>query len=89
MLVLEDLHWADRSSVDVATALARAGRGQLCVVLTYRADEVTRRHAFYGALAEIGRSPGARRRPCRPGLRGIAVMAVSRGTWAVPSRHST
>ena len=90
MLVLEDLHWADRSSVDVATALARAGRGQLCVVLTYRADEVTRRHAFYGALAEIGRSPGARRIDLAAlDFEGIAVMAVSRGTWAVPSRHST
>ena len=90
LLVLEDLHWADRSSIDVATAVARAGRGRLCVVLTYRADEVTRRHPFYEALAEIGRSPGARRIDLAAlDSEGIAAMAVSRGTWAVPSRHST
>ena len=80
LLVLEDLHWADRSTIDFATAVARTVRGRLCVVLTYRADEVTRRHSFYEALAEIGRSPGARRVDLA-GLdsEGIAAMAAIRG----------
>jgi DNA-binding CsgD family transcriptional regulator len=50
------------------------------VVLTYRADEVSRRHPFYEALAEIGRSPGAHRIDVAAlDPDGIAAMAARRG----------
>src|SRR4051794_29079422 len=45
MLIVEDLHWADRSTVDLIAFLARTLRGvQVLVVCTYRSDEIHRRH---------------------------------------------
>ena len=61
VFVLEDMHWAHRSTQDFAVALSGTMKGTVCLVLTYRSDELTRRHPFRRALVEIGRSPGARR----------------------------
>ena len=61
MLVLEDMHWADRSTQDFATSLARTARGRLLVVLTVRSDDLHRRHPFRRTLAELCSVPGARR----------------------------
>jgi DNA-binding CsgD family transcriptional regulator len=45
MLVLEDLHWADRSTLDLASLLIRAMRGvRVLLVLTFRSDEIHRTH---------------------------------------------
>src|SRR5580765_5060301 len=44
LLVLEDMHWADRSTQDFTAALARTARGALLLVLTFRSDELHRRH---------------------------------------------
>src|SRR5262249_21820080 len=41
VLILEDLHWSDRSTLDLLSALARRrGPAKLAVVGTYRSDEV-------------------------------------------------
>ncbi len=61
LVVLEDLHWADRSTQDFATALAGTARGGLLLVLTFRGDELHRRHPFRRTLVEIGRTVGSRR----------------------------
>jgi DNA-binding CsgD family transcriptional regulator/Tfp pilus assembly protein PilF len=57
MLVLEDMHWADRSTQDFVSSLSRKARGRLLFVLTFRSDELHRRHPFRLALAELGRAP--------------------------------
>jgi DNA-binding CsgD family transcriptional regulator len=57
MLVLEDMHWADRSTQDFVSSLSRTARGRLLFVLTFRSDELHRRHPFRLALAELGRAP--------------------------------
>src|SRR5204863_311714 len=45
LLVLEDLHWADRSTRDLLTFLSRVlHREKVAVVVTYRTDDLHRRH---------------------------------------------
>jgi DNA-binding CsgD family transcriptional regulator/tetratricopeptide (TPR) repeat protein len=61
LLVLEDVHWADASTRDLAVALSRTARGRLLFVLSVRTDDLHRRHPARKALAEIGRVSGGRR----------------------------
>lgn len=43
LIVLEDLHWADPSTLDLISALARhRGRSRIMLVATYRSTDVTR-----------------------------------------------
>lgn len=57
VLVIEDLHWSDRSTLDLATFLLRNVRDMpVMLVLTYRSDAIDRRHPLYPFLAELGRS---------------------------------
>jgi len=56
MLMLEDLHWADRGTVDLLVHLARSSSGApLLVVGTYRDVEVDRSHPLSGALVDLRR----------------------------------
>ncbi len=63
VLVIEDLHWADRSTRDFLTFLVRAARPEpLGVVGTYRSDEVHgRRHPVRPFVHELERSGQATR----------------------------
>jgi DNA-binding CsgD family transcriptional regulator len=45
MLVLEDLHWADQSTRELVAFLVRSLRGvRVLLLVTYRSDELNRRH---------------------------------------------
>jgi DNA-binding CsgD family transcriptional regulator len=58
LLVLEDLHWADRSTRDLVTFLSRAlHRERLAIVVTYRTDDMYRRHPLRPVVAELSRLP--------------------------------
>jgi predicted ATPase/DNA-binding CsgD family transcriptional regulator len=62
LLVIEDLHWADRSTRGFLTFLARTlCRERVAVVATYRSDELHRRHPLRPLLAELERDPWTRR----------------------------
>jgi predicted ATPase len=55
-LVIEDLHWADRSTLDLVAFLVRALRGApVMLVATYRSDELHRRHPLRPLLATLER----------------------------------
>ncbi len=59
LLVLEDLHWADRSTRDLVTFLSRVmHRERLALVVTYRTDDMHRRHPLRPVIAELLRLPG-------------------------------
>ena len=70
LLVVEDLHWADSSTRDVLSFLARNARTErLAVIGTYRTDELNRRHPLRPWLSEMDRLPQGRPdrdRPVRP-----------------------
>src|SRR5215212_3109831 len=61
LLVVEDLHWADRSTLDLLAFLHRNLPAGLLLVLTYRSDELHRRHPLRPFLAELDRSGRADR----------------------------
>ena len=58
VLIAEDLHWADHSTRDLLTFVARRLRGERVLVIgTYRSDELHRRHPLRPWLAEMERLP--------------------------------
>jgi DNA-binding CsgD family transcriptional regulator len=60
--VLEDMHWADRSTRALTAHVARNLRAERVVLLlTYRTDELHRRHALRPLLAELQRLECTRR----------------------------
>ena len=63
VLIIEDAHWADRSTRDLLTYLIgnqQVIRGVL-IVLTFRSDELHRGHPLRPLLAELGRIAWVRR----------------------------
>ncbi|WP_239083939.1 helix-turn-helix transcriptional regulator [Asanoa ishikariensis] len=62
VVVLEDLHWADRSTRDLIDFLVRAARtARVLLVCTYRTDELHRGHPLRGFVAELDRARGVER----------------------------
>ena len=66
-LILEDMHWADRSTRTFVSFLARSLRQEpMLVVLTYRSDELHRRHPLRSLLSELDRLDCVRSIELRP-----------------------
>ncbi|WP_346177642.1 helix-turn-helix transcriptional regulator [Streptomyces cuspidosporus] len=62
VVVIEDLHWADRSTRELLGYLFRSLiSSRLLVVVTYRSDDIHRRHPLRPFLAEIDRMRAVRR----------------------------
>ncbi|MEU4196966.1 AAA family ATPase [Kribbella sp. NPDC026611] len=58
LLVLEDLHWADASTRDWIAFLGRnLPDAAVAVVLSYRSDELHRRHPLRPVIADLERDP--------------------------------
>ncbi|WP_052770480.1 helix-turn-helix transcriptional regulator [Streptomyces sp. CNQ-509] len=84
VLALEDLHWADRSTRELLGYLVRSVQGaRLVVLMTYRSDDVHRRHPLRPFLAELDRLRSVQRlelarlsedevRSQLAGIRGVA-----------------
>jgi DNA-binding CsgD family transcriptional regulator/tetratricopeptide (TPR) repeat protein len=67
VVCLDDLHWADRSTLELLAFLAgRVGGGRVLFVLAYRSDEVRRGHPLRGVLAELERGGVAADIPLEP-----------------------
>jgi tetratricopeptide (TPR) repeat protein len=75
LLVIDNLHWADRSSLLLLEFLAQElAEGKILVVGTYRDTELTRRHPLTQTLGELAREPLFR----RVILRGLNEEEVGR-----------
>jgi DNA-binding CsgD family transcriptional regulator len=88
LLVVEDLHWADRSTRDFISFLVRnARRERLALVASYRSDELHRRHPLRPFVLELERSGQAVRVELRPFSRDELAQQVAsiRGGAADPA----
>lgn len=62
VLLIDDLQWADRSTLDLLQLLVRTLRSSRVLLAgAYRSDDVTRGHPLRRYLAELERLPGVRR----------------------------
>ncbi|HUY58946.1 MAG TPA: AAA family ATPase, partial [Solirubrobacteraceae bacterium] len=67
VLVLEDMHWADGSTRAFVTFLARSLIDErILLLLSFRSDELHRRHPMRPLLAELGRLDSCRRLELEP-----------------------
>ena len=80
MLVLDDLHWADKPSLLLLQFLARQLReSRLLVVCCYRDVELSRQHPLSETLAQLSRESVFQRQP----LRGLSQEDTRRFIEAV------
>jgi DNA-binding CsgD family transcriptional regulator/tetratricopeptide (TPR) repeat protein len=80
--VIEDVHWADRSTREMITyLLSHPPANPASLIVTYRLDDLHRRHPLRPVLGEWGRLPGVERFTVPPldeaGVRGM-VRALQR-----------
>ncbi len=81
-LLLDDLHWADSASLDLAQHLARHTRSsRLLLVGTYRDVEVSREHPLEAALRDLARDHLLERVPVKrlsaAGTRALIAATLS------------
>jgi DNA-binding CsgD family transcriptional regulator/tetratricopeptide (TPR) repeat protein len=67
VVVCEDAHWADPSSRDLLSfLLARGFDGPVALLISYRSDDLHRRHPLRRAVAEWSRTAGVERLQLAP-----------------------
>src|SRR5262245_24779163 len=74
MLVLDDLHWADRETLSLVKHVAATTTDSALLLLgTYRESDLDRKHPLADVLADLHRLDGAEQRT----LQGLAVDEVA------------
>ncbi|MBV9592961.1 MAG: AAA family ATPase, partial [Actinobacteria bacterium] len=85
LLIIEDAHWADQATRDlIGFVLARTRSPQLSLVVSYRSDDLHRRHPLRKSLAQWSRLGNVRRlqlSPLDPSEVRSLVRAIS--PWAI------
>lgn len=88
LLVVEDVHWADRSTRDMLSFLfSRSFASPVAMVVSYRSDDLHRRHPLRRTAAEWSRAPGIGRLHLGP-LGAPDVRAFVRVLHPEPLRES-
>jgi DNA-binding NarL/FixJ family response regulator len=87
VLIVEDAHWADRSTRDLLEFLIRNQRALdgLLIVVTYRSDDMHRTHPLRPLLAELSRVDWVRRIELGRLTRADTDELVARITGRAPS----
>lgn len=84
VMVLEDLHWADQSSLEFLRYFARiAPSHPILIVATYRGDEIALGHPLFTLLPMIIRETRAERIELRP-LDLDSIRDIVDGEYALP-----
>lgn len=85
LLTIEDAHWADQSSRDLLVYLSRTlTDARVALAVTYRTDEMHRRHPLRAAVAELERLPQVTRLELQPLGRDEVVAQLTAITGAPP-----
>ena len=88
VLLLDDLHWADAASLDLLRFLGRsAAETAIVTIVTYRSDELTRRHPLYQLLPLLEREAHATRLDLRQ-LSHAAVRALLASRYPLPDSEA-
>ena len=78
VVVVEDLHWADSSTRDLISFLARnIHAARVLLIVTYRADDLHRRHPLKPLLAELERGDASWIRLAGLARREVAELATT------------
>ncbi|HLY34813.1 MAG TPA: AAA family ATPase [Jatrophihabitantaceae bacterium] len=88
LVVIEDVHWADQATRDLLGYLfTRLDVQRIALVVTYRSDDLHRRHPLRPTLAEWSRLPGVDRLHLDP-LPSSEVRSLVRSLYARPLAES-
>ncbi len=92
VMVVEDAHWADASTRDlISFLLARRVQGRFLLVVTFRSDEMHRRHPLRKQVAEWVRLPGVERIQLDPlpagAVRGMVEQMIGSRESTVGERY--
>lgn len=88
LLLVEDVHWADQSTRDLLTFLLTRGfTGPVTLVVSYRSDDLHRRHPLRATAAHWGRLAGVARVELGP-LPDTEVRVLVRHLHRVPLREA-
>jgi DNA-binding CsgD family transcriptional regulator/tetratricopeptide (TPR) repeat protein len=84
VIVLEDLHWADKATLDLLAMLGRRlDRVGALVVATHRSDELSREHPLRVLVGELSTTTRVQRLPIEPlSPAGVAQLAEPYGVDA-------
>jgi class 3 adenylate cyclase len=74
VLILDDLHWADKPTLQLMRVLAGADLGRVLILGTFREKELSATHPLGEALAALRREPGVER-VALSGLDDVEVLA--------------
>ncbi len=89
LVVVEDAHWADRSTRDLLSFLfSRSFLHPVSVVVSYRSDDLHRRHPLRAAVAQWARLPGVHRAQLEP-LADDAVRRLVQALLGAPASSSS
>jgi len=87
-ILLDDLHWSDPASLDLLRFLSRSvATLPLLLLVTYRSDELTRRHPLYALLPQLARESGAARIDLSR-LDDDAVHQIAAARYALPDEET-